>query len=463
MKTRKRGWMAMLVFILPGVSPHLSGKTAASVKHAFSDAHVVLIHNEEESASMMNQTLSEESPPWFMTLHAGDVLLPHAKQEIVGWLETSSDNSAGYIMNSAHTKDSSNISKKTPSSPAQIPQVPLLWRTQLVLNDPSPGFTTVAKLPFQKYILIDKMLELSARYEWTEVVSDSIFRHERKAPAWMKEAEEWHALRLLLQASAQGYKQAPLNVCTPLVTIALCTYNDGAYLPWAVRSVMAQTCKAWELFILDDGSTDEKTAHYLMSLPPDPRINLIRQKHNSGKAQALNRILNMANAAWLLELDADDWLSPSALERLLLSADMEQGAALIYADHIEWVERASKQLIYQGVRAAPASISPSVLLDEAPAIAPRMYDVSVLKQLGGWNYHHVYDGRLYEDIALLIKLSANHKLFHVPEALYHRRLRSSSMTHRHPYQYGIWKSSMLNKILLLEEGGPSSSGQNTHK
>jgi len=453
----------MLVFILPGVSPHLSGKTAASVKHAFTDAHVILIHNEDESAAMMNHTLTKETYPWFMTLHAGDVLLPHAKKEIEGWLVTSSDHSAGYILNTARAKDSAKIPKKTPSSPTQVPRVPLIWRTKLVLNDPSPGFTTVEKLPFQKYVLINKMLELSARYEWTKVVSDSIFRHERKAPAWMKEAEEWHALWPLLQATAQGYKQAPLTVCPPIVTIALCTYNDGAYLPWAVRSVMAQTCKAWELIILDDGSTDEKTSHYLMSLPPDPRINLIHQKHNSGKAKALNRILNMTNAAWLLELDADDWLSPFALERLLLRADMEQGAALIYADHIEWVERASKQLIYQRVRGAPASISPSVLLDEAPAIAPRMYDVSVLKQLGGWDHHHVYDGRLYEDIALLIKLSRNHKLLHVPEALYHRRLRSSSMTHRHPCQYGVWKYSMLNKISLPEEERPSLNGQNTHE
>ncbi|KOR90744.1 glycosyl transferase family 2 [Paenibacillus solani] len=410
----------------------------------------------------MNQTLCEESYPWFMTLHAGDVLLPHAKKEIEGWLETSPDNSAGYILNTARTQGSAEISKKTPSSPAQAPQVPLLWRTELVLNDPSPGFTAIEKFPFQKYVLTDKMLELSTRYEWTEVVSNSIFRHERKAPAWMKESEEWHALWPLLQATAQGYKQAPLTGCSPLVTIALCTYNDGAYLPWAVRSVMAQTCEAWELVILDDGSTEERTSHYLMRLPPDPRINLIRQKQNSGKAQALNRILNVAKAAWLLELDADDWLSPFALERLLLRADMEQGVALIYADHIEWVERASKQLIYQGVRAAPASMSPSKLLDEAPAVAPRMYDVSVLKQLGGWDHHHVYGGRLYEDIALLMKLSRSHELLHVPEALYHRRLRMSSMTHRHPHQYAIWKNSMKDKI-STPEAGNQSSGQNAHE
>ena len=69
----------------------------------------------------------------------------------------------------------------------------------------------------------------------------------------MKEAEEWHALFPLLEAGAQVQSQPPDIDCPPLVTIALCTYNDGAYLPWAVRSVLAQTLGAWELVILDDG------------------------------------------------------------------------------------------------------------------------------------------------------------------------------------------------------------------
>ena len=133
-----------------------------------------------------------------------------------------------------------------------------------------------------------------------------------------------------------------------------------------------------------------------------------------------------------MELDADDWLAPDALEILLREADSQQDTAVVYANHTEWLERANKQLVYQGVNAAPSSLSPSVLLNEAPAVAPHMFNVSILKQVDGWDPHTLFEGRLYEDIGQLMKLSGTHKLRHVAEALYHRRLRMTSLTHRHP-------------------------------
>lgn len=151
-----------------------------------------------------------------------------------------------------------------------------------------------------------------------------------------------------------------------------------------------------------------------------------------------------------------------ALEFLLRGAAEEQQAAVIYANHVEWLERTNQQLVLQGVKAAPSSLSPGVLLNDASAVAPRMFNVSMLKQLRGWDHQAFYDGRLYEDIGQLMKLSSTYKLHHVPEALYHRRLRRSSMTHRHPGHYMLWKNSLLGKPHALENGH-QSKGQNTHE
>ena len=62
---------------------------------------------------------------------------------------------------------------------------------------------------------------------------------------------------------------------------------------------------------------------------------------------------------WLLELDADDWLAPRALEFLLRGVEEEQQAAVIYANHVEWLERTNQQLVLQGVKAAPSSCLPA--------------------------------------------------------------------------------------------------------
>ena len=430
----------MLVFILPGLYPHLSENTVSSVLRVFSNARPIVIQNERESAAIMNEALSDNlNTPWFMTLCAGDTVQPMANKEIERWLQTCADGSAGFILTSA-TKTVQPIAlHKRPVPNFHTPRGPLLWRTSIVMNGQTPGFSSTDQLPFQKYVLIDKQVQLTSHYECKEVDSDGILYHHRAAPPWMKEAEEWNAISPLLHAPSRvqtiNEKQIP-----PIVTIALCTFNDGEYLPWAIRSVLSQTITDWELIIVDDHSIDD-TPSILAGLPIDKRINKVRLHQNLGKAHALNLALQMARGAWFLELDADDWLSPDILEVLLHEANREPNVGVLYANHFEWVERLNKQLLYQGVRTGPSRLSAERLLVEAMAVAPRMFNISVIKQLGGWNTSVPFEGRLYEDIEMLSKVSSFHPVY-IPQPLYHRRIRSSSMTHRHLNHYEKWKNSM---------------------
>ncbi|MHA2857160.1 glycosyltransferase family 2 protein [Paenibacillus lautus] len=431
---------AMLVFILPGLNPHLSENTVSTVLRVFSNACPIVIQNEQESAATMNDALSDNlNSPWFMTLYAGDTVQPKAEKEIERWLQTYADSSAGFILTSVTKTDPPAVFPKRPVPTFTTPRGPLLWRTNIVMNGQKPGFTSNDQLPFQKYVLIDKQIQLSSHYEWTEVDSDGISYHHRAAPPWMKEAEEWNAISPLLHAPSRvqtiNEKQS-----SPIVTIALCTFNDGEYLPWAIRSVLSQTITDWELIIVDDHSSDD-TPSILAGLPIDKRINKVRLHQNLGKAHALNIALQMARGAWFLELDADDWLSPDILEVLLQEAKREPNVGVLYANHFEWVERLNKQLLYQGVRTGPSHLSAERLLAEAMAVAPRMFNVSVIEQLGGWNTSVPFEGRLYEDIEMLSKVSSFHPVY-IPQPLYHRRIRSSSMTHRHLNHYEKWKNSM---------------------
>jgi hypothetical protein len=85
----------------------------------------------------------------------------------------------------------------------------------------------------------------------------------------------------------------------------------------AVDSILGQTCDAFEFLILDDGSQDPATAEYLLARArADVRIRLIREPHR-GLTASLNRGLELARGTWLARQDADDWSSPSRLERQL--------------------------------------------------------------------------------------------------------------------------------------------------
>lgn len=82
--------------------------------------------------------------------------------------------------------------------------------------------------------------------------------------------------------------------------------NKRATVADTVASVLAQTFEAWELVIIDDGSTDG--SRDALAMFSDPRIRAIAQQH-MGPGNARNAGIRAARADWIAFLDADDlWL-----------------------------------------------------------------------------------------------------------------------------------------------------------
>ena len=95
----------------------------------------------------------------------------------------------------------------------------------------------------------------------------------------------------------------------PLVTVLMATFNDAAFLPDAVRSVLTQTFTEFEFLIIDDGSTDG-TSRYLLGLT-DPRVRVARNESNLGLTRSLKRGIELARGRFIARLDADDIALPS--------------------------------------------------------------------------------------------------------------------------------------------------------
>ena len=94
-----------------------------------------------------------------------------------------------------------------------------------------------------------------------------------------------------------------------LVSVIIPCYNQAHFLHEAIQSVLAQTYPHREIFIVDDGSTDntaEVTAGYR-------DVRYIRQE-NSGVSAARNTGLKQSRGEYLVFLDSDDQLLPEALE-----------------------------------------------------------------------------------------------------------------------------------------------------
>jgi glycosyltransferase involved in cell wall biosynthesis len=118
----------------------------------------------------------------------------------------------------------------------------------------------------------------------------------------------------------------------PKVSVVIPCYNQGSFLDEAVESVIAQTCRDFEIIVVNDGSTDEFTNRLLASYDrPKTRVLHIS---NRGLASARNCGIDEARGGYILPLDADDRIGPSYLEKAvrILDAEPEIGIAYCLAE-----------------------------------------------------------------------------------------------------------------------------------
>ncbi len=101
-----------------------------------------------------------------------------------------------------------------------------------------------------------------------------------------------------------------IPIVKPFFSVLIPTYNREQHVREAVESVLAQTWDAFEVFVVDDGSTDG-TQSALAKF--GSRIHFLRQA-NQGPEVARNTAAAQARGDYLVFLDSDDLLFPRALE-----------------------------------------------------------------------------------------------------------------------------------------------------
>lgn len=214
----------------------------------------------------------------------------------------------------------------------------------------------------------------------------------------------------------------------PLVSVIVPSFNHGAYIEAAVKSVFSQTYQNWELLVIDDGSVDDSVSRLRELLPAnDERCRLI-VRENRGAAATLNEMLSLARGDWVQPLNSDDALAPDRLEvcvRAVAAASAQWlfgsirciDAAGMRVDELADMRAFSFRTIQAAV-AFEETVGVSFLAHN-PAISTGnlFFSANLARQLGGFRdlrYHHDWD--------FCLRALNETEPLHITEALYYYRL-----------------------------------------
>ncbi|TLP61727.1 MULTISPECIES: glycosyltransferase family 2 protein [Pseudomonas] len=114
-----------------------------------------------------------------------------------------------------------------------------------------------------------------------------------------------------------------------LISLVVPAYNYAKLLPRALDSVLCQWADDLELIVVNDGSRDNTLEVLAGYVARYPQLQVIDQA-NAGAAAARNNAIAKARGRYVLLLDADDELTPGALEALreVLAANPQAGMVL---------------------------------------------------------------------------------------------------------------------------------------
>lgn len=229
---------------------------------------------------------------------------------------------------------------------------------------------------------------------------------------------------------------------SPLITVYIANYNYGRYVSQSIESVLNQTCKDYELYIIDDGSNDN-SIEIIKKYEKYKNVYTIYQK-NKGLIASNNLALKLARGKFIIRLDADDYFSPYALS--LLSSEMlkHPECALVFPDYYIVDENGEITALRQR-----HDFSKNVSLLNQPAHgACTMIRTDILKEIGG------YDQTLtcQDGWDLWLKVINNYSVRNINLPLFYYRQHSNSLTKNE-------EKILYNRSVLLEKNANKTSNK----
>ena len=210
------------------------------------------------------------------------------------------------------------------------------------------------------------------------------------------------------------------------VSMIIPVYNVRDYLRKCLDSVAAQTYKALEVIVVNDGSPDDSLEIILECTAKYPHFSCYTIE-NRGQGGARNYGMEQATGDYIMFLDSDDYIAPNCVEALVSAAE-STGSDMVVANCYDVREDGSILDAYKNVyKSAVTNLAqePEILFNR---VAPwgKLYKRELLEGLQ-------FACRVwYEDMRLIPKLYLRaSKVCYIEDALvYYVQRRGSTMNNK---------------------------------
>lgn len=204
----------------------------------------------------------------------------------------------------------------------------------------------------------------------------------------------------------------------PLVSVYIPTFNYGRYVEQAIKSVLNQTCKNWELIIINDGSTD-RTDEIISKYEKNERITIVRQE-NKGLTVTSNIALRLSKGKYIIRLDGDDYFDENALLVTTNYMELNPDIDLVYPDYY-LIDEAGEIISIERRNKVNSDIE---LLDMPAHGAGSMFRRKVLIELGGYNE----EIKCQDGYDIWIRFIQNYRTGNINLPLFYYRQHDSSLS-----------------------------------
>ncbi|HEP1062504.1 glycosyltransferase [Klebsiella aerogenes] len=216
------------------------------------------------------------------------------------------------------------------------------------------------------------------------------------------------------------------------ISFVIPAYNAADYIFECVSSIINQKCDGYEVIIINDGSTDN-TAEILASFQKQNSNVKVYNVSNGGQSLARNIGVGHAKGEYIFFVDADDLISPDAIDKLYsvldsCSVDMVFFNGKAFYEEVNLQDEHTFNYIrnkkYYGKSFPLSSFAVDVVNAGEFIAQPCLY----IFRRKMFNENSFYPGIIHEDNLFTAKMMLNNagSCYVLGEFLYMRRVRNDS-------------------------------------